>query len=108
MGRCKKCNKFTSIDFIKFSQLKCSKSCIEENLNCVALKHTIKIRQFETIKYPHKGIIKKKVALVDKYVTLDEIPALFKSKLQDFPRHRFTINHTEKTICQLKRKFNRK
>ena len=102
MGQCKKCNKFISIDSIKFSELKCSTTCIEENLDCISLKHTIKIKQFETIKYPHKGIMKKKISLVDKYVTLNEIPVLFKFKLKDFPRHRFTINHTEKTICQLK------
>ena len=72
--------------------LKCSKDCVKEGKDCK--DHTIKVRQFEKTIYLHQGKEKKKIALVDKYLTPIELVDLLKSKLSNFPRHRFNVKHT--------------
>ena len=96
MGYCKQCGKFPSVDNLDIHNLKCSK------LTCPALKHTIKVQQFEYIKYLHKGVEKKKVGLADKYLQLEEFSTLLKKVLKDFPCHRYSITHSDNTIEQLK------
>lgn len=93
MGRCKNCSKFPKLDSLNDLNLKCSKDCIKNNKDCKT--HTIKVRQFERIVYQHQGKEKKKIALVDKWLTVQELIKLLKSKLVDFPRHRFNVQHTQ-------------
>ena len=62
MGRCKDCKSFSKIENLKAENLKCSKDCIKKGCNCAT--HTVKVRQ---------GKEKKKIALVDKYLTIDEV-----------------------------------
>ena len=49
----------------------------------------------------HKGKEKKKMALVEKLVKIDELMHLLKFKLEDFPRHRFNVQHTSKAYDEL-------
>ena len=49
----------------------------------------------------HKGKEKKKMALVEKLVKIDELMHLLKFKLKDFPRHRFNVQHTSKAYDEL-------
>ena len=102
MGYCKQCGKFPLIDKLDIHNLKCSKDCFRDQADCADLKHTIKVQQFEYIKYLHKGIEKKKVGVADKYLQLDEFSTLLKKVLTDFPRHRYSITHSDNTIEQLK------
>ena len=99
MGRCKDCKSFSKIENLKAENLKCSKDCIKKGCNCAT--HTVKVRQFERVIYMHKGKEKKKIALVDKYLTIDEVIDLLKSRLSDFFRHRFNVQHTAEIYDEL-------
>lgn len=86
---CATCKTFPKIDELAITSLKCSKSCIKENNDCT--KHTVKVNQFERVAYIHKEKEKKKLKLVDKMLTLNELVLLLKNKLDKFPMHRFNI-----------------
>ena len=92
VGRCEKCKQFPKIDKLGLPSLKCSKDCIRKGKDCK--DHTIKVRQFEQTTYVHKGTEKKKIALVDKFLTPEALVDLLKSKLANFPQHRFNVKHT--------------
>ena len=99
MGVCSQWKKFPKIDDLKIDQLKCSKSCVKENNDCKS--HTVKVKQFERVTYMHKEKEKKKLQLVDKSLTPCELVELLKSKLVNFARHRFNVQHTSKTYDQV-------
>ena len=92
---CATCKTFPKIDELAITSLKCSKSCMKENINCT--EHTVKVKQFERITYMHKGSEKKKLKLVDKMLTPIELVLLLKEKLNKFPMHRFNVQQTAKT-----------
>ena len=53
-----------------------------KNEKCSEEGHTVKIQQFERVKYIHKGKEKKKIQLIDKHLKLTELCELFKDKLE--------------------------
>ena len=99
MGRCKNCKSFPKLDNLITADLKCCKDCIKKDNDCKT--HTVKVRQFERVVYQHKGKEKKKMALVDKWLTAKELIELLKSKLIDFPRHRFNVAHTSEIYDEI-------
>ena len=94
-GNCPKCNDFSKMKTLIEDSFKCSDECKKKNINCVQLKHNVSTKQFERTTYVHKGKEKKKIALVDKDLTLNELIEEFMKKLKGFPRHRFNIEHTK-------------
>ena len=100
-GLCSECKLFSNFDKLEIPSLKCSKSCFMKNEKCSEEGHTVKIQQFERVKYIHKGKEKKKIQLIDKHLKLTELCELFKDKLRNFPRHRYNVAHTAKTYDQL-------
>ena len=70
MGNCSVCKDFSKLKSLNSTDIKCSKECCVRNIDCTSLGHTIKTKQFEKILYTHKGKEKKKIALVDKYLSL--------------------------------------
>ena len=99
MGKCENCKTFAKIDELNLEKLKCCKDCFKKGNDCKS--HTIKIRQFEHVTYMHQGKEKKKMALVDKMMKPDELVHLLKTKLMDFPRHRFNVQHTSEVYDEL-------
>ena len=99
MGKCEDCKAFAKIDELKLESLKCCNNCIKKGNDCKS--HTVKVRQFEHVTYMHQGKEKKKMALVDKMVKLDALVHLLKLKLNDFPRHRFNVQHTSEVYDEL-------
>ena len=100
MGVCNGCKDLPKIDELKMSELKCSKACFQK-IDSDCHDHTVKVKQFERVKYIHKGEEKKKLELVDKMLTLEELVQLLKLKMEGFPQHRFNVQHTAKTYDQL-------
>ena len=86
LGKCKDCNAFTKIDKLKIESLKC---CIKKAAKRLQISHS-KVSQFECVTYIHQGKEKKKIALVEKMVKLDELVHLLKLKLKAFHRYRIT------------------
>ena len=78
-----------------FSSLKCSDSCFKSGADCI--NHKVKCLQYEMAPYNHKGVTKKKIQLVDKFVTLPELIESQKIHLKDFPRHHFNASY-KKTL----------
>ena len=72
-----------------------------KGVDCCTAKHTIKVLQYEQQEYLHRGKVKKKLALVDKYLQLDEVVDCLREKMSDFPRHRFNMQHTQYVWEQL-------
>ena len=93
-----RCVKFQNVDNLSLKNLKCSKCFISKN-NCQ--NHTEKVRHFERVKYCHKSKEKKKLQLIDKWVTFQESVNLLKSKLKDFSQHRFIVQHTSDVYDQV-------
>ena len=54
-GLCSECKLFSNFDKLEIPSLKCSKSCFMKNEKCGEEGHTVKIQQFERVKYIHKG-----------------------------------------------------
>ena len=81
-GLCSECKLFSNFDKLEIPSLKCSKSCFMKNEKCSEEGHTVKIQQFERVKYIHKGKEKKKIQLIDKHLKLTELCELFKDKLE--------------------------
>ena len=75
-----------------FSQLHCNDDCLNKTENCVT--HKVKCLQYERATYEHKGEQKKKLKLLEKFLTLSGLLDLMQQHLCDFPRHRFNFNHT--------------
>ena len=82
MGECGKCSTFPKIDNLNLQSLKCCKECVKKQNDCQT--HTVKVRQYEYVTYNHNGKEKKKMQLVDKWLTLDDLVMLLKSKLKNF------------------------
>ena len=91
--------KFPDVDNLKLKNFKCSKECFINKSSYQ--NHTVKVRQFERVKYCHKDKEKKKLQLIDKWGTLEELVNLLKSKLKDFSRHRFNVQLTFEIYDQL-------
>ena len=98
---CKDCKNFPKLDELNIPAMKCSKSCLKVNEDCKAQKHTITFKQYDRVTYTHKGQEKKKLALVDKSVTGEELVQLLKDKMKQFPLHRFNVQNTAKTYEKL-------
>ena len=98
MGKCEDCKAFAKIDELNLESLKCCNN-IKTGNDCKS--HTVKVRQFEHVTYMHQGKEKKKMALVDKMVKLDELVHLLKLKLNDFPHHQFNVQHTSEVYDEL-------
>ena len=99
MGRCADCKSFPKLDNLITEDLKCCKDCIKKGNDCK--NHTVKVRQFERIVYHHQGKEKKKIALLDKWLKIKDLVELLKSKLIDFPRHRFNVAHTSEIYDEI-------
>ena len=96
---CAACKSFPKIDALDIPSLKCSKSCLKEGKDCN--EHTILIHQFQRVEYMHKGEQKKKLKLVDQMIKLTDLVTLFKTKMEKFPMHRFSVQNTAKTFDSL-------
>ena len=84
VGNCKDCKDFPKLDNLGIEKLHCSKKCVQEDINCSKEGHTIKVLQFERKSYLYTGEEKKKVQLVDKFVTPQQFLDLLKSKMKNF------------------------
>ena len=86
--------KLTQYNAEFFSSLKCcDDSCFKNGADCIDDK--VKCLQYERAPYDNKGFTKKKIQLVEKFVTLPELIELLKIRLKDFPRHRFNASYTK-------------
>ena len=101
---CEGCKDFPKLDDLNIQSLKCSKACIKENKDCK--KHTINVKQYERVSYIHKEKEKKKLQLVDKSLTAEELLVQLKNKMQTFPLHRFNVQNTAKTYEKLVANLN--
>ena len=63
--------------------------------------HKVKCLQYERVTYEHKGEQKKKLQLVEKFLTWSGLLDLMQQRLYDFPRHRFNVNHTRSVWNQV-------
>ena len=72
--KCEDCKTLYNAEF--FSSLKCTDSCFKNDANCT--DHKVKCLQYERAPYDHRGVTKKKIHLVDKFVTLPELIELLK------------------------------
>ena len=90
LRKCQTCgpNKLNNFD-IKYCSLKCSESGSDCSLHCV------KFLQYEQTEYTRKGVVKKKVGLVDKHIPVSEILDHLKLMLVKFALHRFNVQHTK-------------
>ena len=101
-GNCENCKDFEKIkNLMSQNSFYCSDDCKKKNINCTEIKHKVTIKQFERISYEHKGKEKKKISLVDKTVTQNELVDVFMAKMRGFPRHRFNIEHTKSVYDDL-------
>ena len=100
-GLCSESKLFFNFDKLEIPSLKCSTSCFMKNEKCSEEGHTVKIQQFESLKYIHHGKEKKKIQLIDKHLKLTKLCELFKDKLKNLPRYRYIVAHTAKTYDQL-------
>ena len=74
---------------------------MRKNINCFEANHTVKVLQFNRFIYLNNSTEKKKIALVDKHAQLDEVVELLRERMQDFPQHRFNIDHTQSVWEQM-------
>ena len=63
---CKDFPRLTQYNVAFFSSLKCSDSCFKNGADCT--DHKVKCLQYGRAPYDHKGVTKKKIQLVDKFV----------------------------------------
>ena len=96
-GICKSCENLKKLGEMNIGKLHCSKICVADNENCSAKNHILIVSLFERTEYLHKGQTKKKLQLVDKFLTPEKFVDLLKITLIAFPCHRFSVNYTSKT-----------
>ena len=90
---CKDFPKLTKYNAEFLSSLKCSDSCFKNSADCT--DHKVKCLKYQRAPYDHKGVTKKKIQLVDKFVTLPELTELLNISLKDFPWHCFNASYTK-------------
>ena len=78
---CETCSSFPKLANFKrtFSQLHCSDDCSKKTKNCVI--HKVKRLQYEQTTYEHKGEQKKKLQLVENFMTLSGLLDLKQQRL---------------------------
>ena len=94
--KCEDCKDFSKLTLYNaefFSSLKCTDSCFQNDANCT--DHKVKCLQYERAPYDHRGVTKKKIHLVDKFVTLPELIELLKICLKDFLRYVLNASYTK-------------